>query len=398
MCYITNNTGWNILNKAIVNNSLPTVTIVLFVVLVCAAIVVFPVGAANTTQTVSPTQTTSHATTAVTTQIPSTTQTTSHATSSTTTAIATTQTTIPATSHTTTVMTTAAQSQVNPIIAFIAEPTDGSAPLDVQFSDMSTGGPTSWNWDFGDGTSDTSRSPSHTYSDAGTYTVRLTATTRTGSLSATRENYIMVDSAVTTTATTTAITTAATTTTTTATELSASNLLAAFDGSPRSGTAPLTVVFTDTTVGTPVAWLWDFGDIKTETSQNPVHTYKEPGTYTVTLTVNSSGAGKIVKKVDFITVSSSSDYKPSGAVLSGSAGNDYQAGTRVTPVAGPDEISGQVSTGKTKSPTPTLTGKAWLEYKKQQMAEVDAIAAAQQKKDVISQIVDFFKGLFPWMK
>ena len=138
-------------------------------------------GAANTTQTVSPTQTTSHATTAVTTRFPQRPIQRVHATSTTTTAISTTHTTIPATSHTTTVVTTAAQSQVNPIIAFIAEPTDGSAPLDVQFSDMSTGGPTSWNWDFGDGTSDTSRSPSHTYSDAGTYTVRLTATTRTGS-------------------------------------------------------------------------------------------------------------------------------------------------------------------------------------------------------------------------
>ncbi len=291
-------------------------------------------------------------------------------------------------------MTTAAQSQVNPIIAFSADPTDGSAPLEVQFSDMSTGGPTSWNWDFGDGTSDTSQNPSHTYSDAGTYTVRLTATTRTGSLSATRENYIMVDSAVTPTATTTATTT----TTTTAVTSSASNLLAAFDGSPKSGIAPLTVVFIDSTVGTPVTWLWDFGDTKTETSQNPVHTYNEPGIYTVTLTVNSSGAGKIVKKADFITVSSSSAINPSEATLPGSTGTDYQVRTRGTPGAGPDESSGQVSTGKTQSPTPTLTGKAWLEYKKQQMAEVDAIAAAQQKKDVISQIVDFFIGLFPWMK
>ena len=99
--------------------------------------------------------------------------------------------------------------------------------------------------------------------------------------------------------------------------------------------------------------------VKTDTSQNPVHTYKEPGTYTVILTVNSSGAGKIVKKVDFITVSSSSGLlNRRGAVLSGSAGNDYQAGTRVTPVAGPDEISGQVSTGKTKSPYPNSYRKS----------------------------------------
>jgi len=104
-------------------------------------------------------------------------------------------TTVPTTSHTTMVFTTTAQLHANPVVAFSADITDGSAPLTVQFTDMSTGGPVSWSWDFGDGTSDTSQAPSHTYSTAGTYTVRMTATTRTGSASATREDYIMVDSA-----------------------------------------------------------------------------------------------------------------------------------------------------------------------------------------------------------
>jgi PKD repeat protein len=377
---------WNILDKTLLCHSHGTITLVFLVFLVCAAIVMVPVGAANATQTVSPTQ----VTTAATTSIPSTTHTTNPATTTTTTAVSTTHTSIPVTSQTTTAATTSVPTQVSPVIAFYAEPLDGPAPLEVDFTDMSTGGPTSWNWDFGDGTSDTIKNPTHTYQDAGTYTVRLTATTRTGSASSTREDYIIVESAVTTTATTTSTTTTTTTGTTTATTGSAS-LLADFTGSPRSGTAPITVVFSDSTVGTPISWLWDFGDGATDTTQNPVHMYTEVGTYTVSLTVNSSGSGKKVKKADFITATSSSDTTLPERTLPGSGGGGSQVRTSVTKVASSD--SGQ---GITKTPVPTLTGKAWLDYEKQRMTEVDAIAAAQQNKDVISLLLNFFRGLIPW--
>ena len=91
-------------------------------------------------------------------------------------------------------------------------------------------------------------------------------------------------------------------------------------------------------------------------------------------------------------------YQPE-RTLYGSIGNDYpERTTLITTVPTPGKNSGQVNTGKTKTPTPTLTGKAWLDYEKQRMAEVDALASTQQKQDIISEIVGFFKGLFPWMK
>lgn len=376
------------MDKPLGRHSYGIITLVFLVFLVCAASVMVPVGAANTTQTVSPTQTTTQVTTAATTTIPSTTHTTNPVTSTTTTTVSTTQTTTQVTSQTTTAVTTAVPTQVNPVIAFYAEPLDGLVPLEVQFTDMSTGGPTSWSWDFGDGTSDTIQNPSHTYQDAGTYSVRLTATTRTGSASSTREDYIIVESAVTTTATTTTTTTGTTTATTGST-----SLLADFTGSPRSGTAPLTVVFSDTTVGTPIAWSWDFGDGATDTTQNPVHMYTDVGTYTVSLTVNSSGSGKKVKKADFITATSSLDTTLPERTLPGSGGGGSLERTSVTKDAGSDQNSGQ---SMTKTPVPTLTGKAWLEYEKQRMAEVDAIAATQQNTDVISLLLNFFRGLIPW--
>ena len=62
-----------------------------------------------------------------------------------------------------------------PTAAFTASPTSGSAPLDVDFTDTSTGGtPTSWSWDFGDGGSSSLANPSHTYQQPGSYPVKLT--------------------------------------------------------------------------------------------------------------------------------------------------------------------------------------------------------------------------------
>jgi len=51
----------------------------------------------------------------------------------------------------------------------------------VQFKDLSSGKPTSWAWDFGDGQSASTQNPSHTYAASGTYTVILTATSTGGS-------------------------------------------------------------------------------------------------------------------------------------------------------------------------------------------------------------------------
>jgi PKD repeat protein len=66
--------------------------------------------------------------------------------------------------------------------------------------------------------------------------------------------------------------------------------------SPVSGVEPLKVKFTDKSTGSPNKWKWDFGDGKTLTVQNPVHTYNNAGRYTVSLTVwNAAGSDKMTK-------------------------------------------------------------------------------------------------------
>ena len=79
-----------------------------------------------------------------------------------------------------------------PVAQFSGSPTTGVAPLTVQFTDSSTGSPTSWSWDFGDSTSSGAQSPSHTYTSPGVYTVSLTATNGSGSDPEVKTNYITV--------------------------------------------------------------------------------------------------------------------------------------------------------------------------------------------------------------
>jgi PKD repeat protein len=124
--------------------------------------------------------------------------------------------------------------------------------LQVAFMDASTGSPTSWQWDFGDGSAgSTERNPVHGYAESGTYTVELTVANASGTSSVSQ--FVDVPGP----------------------------LEASFEFSING----LTVLFTDTSTGSPTAWQWDFGDGASSTAQNPSHAYTAAGSYTVTLTV-----------------------------------------------------------------------------------------------------------------
>jgi PKD repeat protein len=152
-----------------------------------------------------------------------------------------------------------------------ASPVAGQA---VQFTDTSTGSPTSWQWSFGDGTTSTSQNPSHTFTVAGSYTVTLTVTNGTGSNSASR----------------------------TVTVATASGLTALFTYSPTSPVAGQAMQFTDTSTGSPASWQWNFGDGTTSTAQNPSHTFALAGFYTATLTVtNISGSSSAIRPVSVVS-------------------------------------------------------------------------------------------------
>jgi len=163
---------------------------------------------------------------------------------------------------------------------FWADTMTGPAPLEVNFTRDETGVITKWNWNFGDGSTNTTRDyVKHIYTTPGTYTVSLLVSGPLGSSTKTKTGYITVGSAT-------------------------PSLKAEFSASPRSsGIVPihLAINFTDRSSGNIAAWNWDFGDGTIDTSQNPVHTYLIPGNYTVRLTVtNSAGFKHTETKENFI--------------------------------------------------------------------------------------------------
>jgi hypothetical protein len=78
--------------------------------------------------------------------------------------------------------------------------------------------------------------------------------------------------------------------------------VAAFSADITSGTAPLTVQFTDQSTGPPTQWIWYFGDGETSTEQNPSHTYTKAGSFTVSLVVTNAAGTDTETKTGFINV------------------------------------------------------------------------------------------------
>lgn len=76
---------------------------------------------------------------------------------------------------------------------FIADnPVASDAPHTVQFTDLTSMDPTSWNWDFGDGTTSEEQNPSHEYDAIGYYTVTLTASNSIETNTETKVNFIQI--------------------------------------------------------------------------------------------------------------------------------------------------------------------------------------------------------------
>jgi PKD repeat protein len=185
-----------------------------------------------------------------------------------------------------------------PVAGFTANVTKGTAPLPVKFTDISTGSPSSWAWEFGDGATSSEKNPVHVYAAKGTYTVTLTAANGAGSSTKTEYNFISVKK-----------------------PKPQQKPHADFTGTPRTGTAPLTVQFTDTSTNDPDSWLWTFGD-RSEPSaeQNPSHTYTRPGRYTVTLHVSNERGNDITIKPHYIEIAEPAlDADFTGTPLDGTA-------------------------------------------------------------------------------
>ncbi|AAM07055.1 PKD domain-containing protein [Methanosarcina acetivorans] len=194
-----------------------------------------------------------------------------------------------------TVLVTVSAVSESPVANFTADVTSGTDPLTVNFTDQSTGTPTSWFWDFGDGVNSTEQSPVHTYTAEGNYSVKLTVTNADGSDEGLKTDYITVSKS----------------------SIPVPEPVAAFTADVTNGSAPLTVNFTDQSTNSPTSWLWDFGDGANSTEQNPVHTYSTEGTYSVNLTVTNEDGSDSELKTDYITVTQAGQVATNDLSISG---------------------------------------------------------------------------------
>ncbi|MES2689872.1 MAG: PKD domain-containing protein [Bacteroidota bacterium] len=183
--------------------------------------------------------------------------------------------------------------KAQPVASFSADKTSGCSPLTVVFSDLSSGSPTSFEWDFGNGNSSIIQSPSATYVNPGTYTVSLKAGNASGNNTVTKTALITVFK----------------------------NPLANFTMSSTGGCAPLTVNFTSTSVpgtGAITKYLWDYGDgnLDNGMATTPSHTYVSSGIRSLSLTVtDANGCQNTVTKVNAINVTQTHTVNFSGDKL-----------------------------------------------------------------------------------
>ena len=87
---------------------------------------------------------------------------------------------------------TARPNTLPPTINFSTNYVAGGCVNPIQFTDLSTNLPTSWLWNFGDGTTSTLQNPTHTYTASGTYSITLAASNTNGTASVTRPNAITI--------------------------------------------------------------------------------------------------------------------------------------------------------------------------------------------------------------
>ena len=177
---------------------------------------------------------------------------------------------------------------VDPYAGYVPPNLSGIAPVSVQFTDISYDNPnnvTYWVWSFKNVTGNNTwtefsyaENPLYTFTDAGNYTVNLTAGNDYG--------YNITPATVWV-------------------NVSANNVtppVANFWSGERSGTAPYTSYFHDDSTNTPTSWNWSFGDGNYSTAQDPMHVYVSPGVFTVVLTTCNAGGCDSDTEVGYVYV------------------------------------------------------------------------------------------------
>jgi len=163
---------------------------------------------------------------------------------------------------------------------FVGAPLSGVfVPQTVSFVDFSTGAELyAWSWNFGDGSTSTTRNPTHQYLSAGSFTVSLTTSGVDGTSTKTAPNYVVISTGGGFTAT----------------RIS-------------SYQYAMPVYFYDVYPSGHTAWLWDFGDGYTSTDRDVTHIYSVARSYTVSLAATDAVGTNTSVRSNYINLYSDED-------------------------------------------------------------------------------------------
>ncbi len=165
-----------------------------------------------------------------------------------------------------------------PQVSFVAAPSQGCAPLTVTFTNNTTSlAPvTAWSWTFGPpGATSTLENPTYVFNTPGSWSVGLAATDSLGCANS------FIDAG----------------------SVFLSQPIPNFSTQFPINCPNNAITFLNASTGSGLSYLWDFGDNTTSAAFNPTHSYTQPGTYTVSLTVTDfQGCDSTLVIPNYITI------------------------------------------------------------------------------------------------
>ncbi len=171
-----------------------------------------------------------------------------------------------------------------PVVNFSYDPSTGCEALTVQFTNLSQyAAPSTYVWNFGDGSSSHLSDPSHTYLHAGKSSVTLSASNSSGqTITNSKPQIIEVDI----------------------------RPIANFKTTPNPVYVPGGILYTINLSQDATSYWWDFGDGETSTDVRPEHIYKKEGSFTITLVASNE-----FNCSDTVRVSNAVTAKMGGEIL-----------------------------------------------------------------------------------